>query len=97
MKSQKGVTMMMLIIYIASFLVISGIIAGITVFFYNNTSLINKETYSATEYDKINMYIVKESEESNNRIERIALYDEENAGIPNENKMVKYILFTNRR
>jgi ABC-type transport system involved in multi-copper enzyme maturation permease subunit len=67
LKSQKAVTMMSLVIYIASFLIVSGIIGGITVFFYNNTSLLDAEVYSAAEYNKLNMYLVKESEEAGNR------------------------------
>ena len=51
-KSQSGVTMISLIIYISSFLVIAGLIAGITSFFYNNTSLMDEEVYSAAEYNK---------------------------------------------
>jgi hypothetical protein len=67
LESQKGITMMSLIIYIASFLVIAGIIGGITAFFYSNTALMDAEVYSAAEYNKLNMYLVKESEEVGNR------------------------------
>ncbi len=63
LKFQKGVTMLSLVIYIASFLVVAGVVAGITIFFYNNTSLLDTEVYSAAEYNKLNMYLVKESEQ----------------------------------
>ena len=56
--------MLSLVIYIASFLVVAGVIAGITIFFYNNTKLLDTEVYSAAEYNKLNMYLVKESEET---------------------------------
>ena len=84
-KSQSGVTMISLIIYISSFLVIAGLIAGITSFFYNNTSLMDEEVYSAAEYNKLNMYLVKESEQKGNRILDIKL---------NDNNMI-YIEFSN--
>ena len=87
MKSEKGITMMMLIIYVASFLIVAGVIAGITVFFYNNSSLIDKENFSAIEFNKLNMYLVKESELPDNRIETISLSDEETT--------LQYILFSN--
>lgn len=67
LKSQKGITMMSLVIYVASFLVVASIVSGITIFFYNNTALIDKEIYSAAEYNKLNMYLVKESEQLDNR------------------------------
>ena len=65
-KSQKAITMVSLVIYIGCFLVITGIIGAVTVFFYNNTSLLNSEVYSSAEYNKLNMYLVKESEEQGN-------------------------------
>ena len=65
-KSQKGITMVSLVIYIACFLIVAGTIGGITIFFYNNTSLLNDEVYSSAEYNKLNMYLVKESEEDGN-------------------------------
>jgi hypothetical protein len=70
LESQKGITMMSLVIYIASFLIIAGIIGGITAFFYSNTALMDAEVYSAAEYNKLNMYLVKESEEVGNRFSK---------------------------
>lgn len=65
-KSQKGITMISLVIYIGCFLIVAGTIGAITIFFYNNTSLLNSEVYSSAEYNKLNMYLVKESEEKGN-------------------------------
>ena len=42
MKSQNGVTMFSLIIYVTSFLVITTLVAGITTFFYNNVEVLSK-------------------------------------------------------
>ena len=68
MRSEKGITMMGLIIYITSFLVVVGVIAGITSFFYGNASLMTQELYSSSDYNKLNLYLVKESEQNGNRI-----------------------------
>jgi len=68
LKSQSGIAMINLIIYISSFLIITIIIAGITTFFYNNTALLDKEVYSSAEYNKLNMYFVNESEQEHNSI-----------------------------
>lgn len=65
-KSQKGITMLSLVIYVACFVIVAGIIGGITYFFYNNTELLNSEAFSSTEYNKLNMYLVNESEEEGN-------------------------------
>lgn len=71
MRSNKGITMMGLVIYITSFLVVTGIVAGITAFFYGNSTLMTKELYSAADYNKLNLYFVKESEQVGNRISNI--------------------------
>lgn len=60
MKSQKGITMTSLIIYIASFLVITGIIGAITTYFYNNIEIMDKNSGSAAEYNKLNVYMLKQ-------------------------------------
>lgn len=78
MRSQKGITMMSLIIYVSSFLVVTGIVAGITAFFYGNSSLMTQELYSAADYNKLNLYFVKESEQKGNRIKEIAQSNEDN-------------------
>lgn len=77
MHSQKGISMMSLIIYVSSFLVVTGIIAGITAFFYGNSSLMTQELYSAADYNKLNLYFVKESEQKGNRIKEITPKGEE--------------------
>ena len=70
-KSKKGITMMSLIIYITSFLVITGVVAGITAFFYGNSNLMTQELYSSADYNKLNLYMVKESEQKGNRVSKI--------------------------
>ena len=71
MRSKKGITMMSLVIYISSFLLVIGIVAGITTFFYGNSTLMNQELYSAADYNKLNLYLVKESEQRGNRVNNI--------------------------
>ena len=72
MRSRKGITMMSLIIYVSSFLVVAGTIAGITAFFYGNSNLMTQELYSAADYNKLNLYFVKESEEKGNHVTGIS-------------------------
>ena len=94
MRSRNGITMMSLIIYITSFLVVTGIIAGITSFFYGNSTLMTQELYSAAGFNKLNLYFVKESEQKENRvrdIQYIADSTEEN----DTEKNVYYIEFLN--
>lgn len=77
MHSNKGITMMGLVIYITSFLIVTGIVAGITAFFYGNSALMTQELYSAADYNKLNLYLVKESEQEGNRVSDIVLSNED--------------------
>lgn len=93
MRSQKGITMMGLVIYITSFLVVTGIVAGITAFFYGNSTLMTGELYSAADYNKLNLYLVKESEQEGNRVTDIALSNEDPT--EGEAKDAYYVAFSN--
>ena len=61
MNSKKGITMLSLVIYISSFLLITGVVAGITSFFYGNSKLMTSELYSAADFNKLNLYLVRET------------------------------------
>jgi hypothetical protein len=67
-KSQKGITMISLIIYIASFLAVTGVVAIITTFFYNNIKIINTDLGSSAYYNKLNLYMVNEAKKPGNQI-----------------------------
>lgn len=83
-KSVKGITMINLVIYIICFAVISAIVGNITVFFYNNTELLDDEISAASEYNKLNVFLVKESEYKDNKFERFFTQDN-----------ISYLLFSN--
>ena len=68
MKSQKGITMLSLVIYVASFLAVTGVIAIVTTFFYNNLKIINTDMGSSAYYNKLNLYLVEETKKPGNEI-----------------------------
>lgn len=74
-KSDKGITMVNLVIYVICFVVISAIVGNITVFFYNNTDLLDDGISAASEYNKLNLFLVKESEYINNGFEQFYTND----------------------
>lgn len=80
-----------LIIYVTSFLVVTGVVAGVTSFFYSNSMLMTEELYSAADYNKLNLYLVKESEQEGNRVKYIEFA---NAGL-DESKDAYSLSFTN--
>ena len=72
MRSQKGVTMIGLIVYVASFLLIASVIGGVTSFFYGNSKLMSQEIYSSADFNKLNLYFIRESEIEGNRFKSIS-------------------------
>ena len=65
MKSQKGITMLSLILYVASFFAITTVVAGITTFFYSNMKIMDTNIGSNSSYNKFNLYMLNECKKAN--------------------------------
>ena len=63
-KSQKGVTMISLIIYVASFLTVTIVIGYITTFFYNNVNVMNDTVGMSADYNTVMACLKKEAKKS---------------------------------
>lgn len=68
MKSQKGITMISLILYVASFLAVTATVGGITTFFYNNMEILDSSIGSNSAYNKFNLYLLTECKETGNEL-----------------------------
>lgn len=64
MKSDKGIAMLSLVIYVASFLVITTLVGTISTYFYNNINLINSTVGGSSEYTKLNLYMLNLTKKS---------------------------------
>lgn len=60
LKSEKGITLTSLAIYIAVILIVVGIMTTISEFFYSNLNIVRNSAKYASEFDKFNSYIVKD-------------------------------------
>lgn len=60
MKSEKGITLISLSIYIMTISIAIGILSIISQYFYSNVSYISEMGKYASEYNKFNMYFVKD-------------------------------------
>lgn len=60
LKSQKGVTMISLMLYVASFAAITLVVGGITTFFYSNMQVLDDSIGSNSGYNKLNLYLLNE-------------------------------------
>lgn len=68
MKSNRGVTIASLTIYVIAMLAVVGIIATITSFFYTNVTNLEDSSANVSEITKFNMYFLQEVKNTNNEI-----------------------------
>lgn len=71
MKSQRGITLTSLVIYIIAMAVIMGIIATITSFFYSNTTDMNESTTNLGEFNKFNVAFLEETKKNGNSVLKV--------------------------
>lgn len=88
MKSQKGVTLVSLTVYVIVMAIIVGILSTITTFFYKNVNDTNAEIDPLTEYTTFNSYFSDEVNHANIKIVKCS-------NDSNESNEQKYILFSN--
>ncbi len=72
MKNNHGVTITSLIVYVIAMLIVIGIIANLTSFFYTNILNLEDESANISEISKFNMYFLKEIKNANNSIAQIS-------------------------
>ena len=68
MKSEKGITLTSLIIYIIVMMIVIGTVTVMTKYFYNNLDFITGETEGSKEYTSFNTFITDEINRKNNDI-----------------------------
>ena len=71
MKSDKGITMVSLAIYIALIFIAIGILATITSSVRKNVNDTNKDGENIAEFNKFNMYFIKEIKDEQNEVTSI--------------------------
>lgn len=89
-KSNKGVTITGLVIYVSSFFMICAVIAIITTFFHNNTKFLSSGATASAEYDILNAYLAKEAKTTENKILSPTTVDTNPATLSNGAEMIKF-------
>lgn len=85
MKTQKGITLISLTIYVITMAVVIGILATVTTFFYKNVREVNVDIDPMTQFTTFNSYFSDEINNSNLKIVKCGITDS------NQN----YIAFSN--
>lgn len=70
-KSQKGVTLVSVIIYIIGMVIMATVIGTITIYFYNNLTKTSDVSKASIEYSKFNTFFLNDVKEQNNRLVRV--------------------------
>lgn len=71
MKSQNGITLSSLIIYIIVMIIVIGVMASVSTMFYNNVNKLDNRTIEISKFNNFNTYFVKEIKLPNNGIDKI--------------------------
>ena len=66
MNSEKGITLVSLIIYILMFSMIIGLLAGFSSYIYGNLDQINSDSFSSEEFNKFNVNFIKDVKNNRN-------------------------------
>ena len=60
MKSEKGITLIILGIYVVVFSIVIALLASLSSYIYNNLGGISDSSIDAVEFNKFNMYFVED-------------------------------------
>lgn len=91
MKSEKGITLISLTVYIVVMTIVIAMVAAISTFFYKNVKNVNQTIDPITEYTKFNSFF---SEEINNKDIRILEISENYIVFDNGGDTIQYSFIT---
>lgn len=60
MKSEKGITLTILVIYVIFFSIIIGLLAALSSYIYSNLQYVNDDSIDVSEFNKFNMYFIED-------------------------------------
>ena len=72
MKSEKGVTLVSVIMYVLVMVILIGLVATLTTYFRSNISLMDTSSNNVAEYNKFNMYFTKDTNTDGNYVTQIS-------------------------
>ena len=72
MRTQKGITLVSLVVYIVIMIMAIGVMSRVSIEFYKNTQALEKDTSDLVEFINFNNYFIKEIKMANNKIDKIA-------------------------
>lgn len=71
MKKQNGITLVSLVAYVIVMTIVVAVLGSIIISFYQNTDSMQADTKEVIEFNKFNMYFLKEAKTLNNKIDKL--------------------------
>ncbi len=71
MKKQNGITLVSLVAYVIVMTIVVAVLGSIITSFYQNTDSMQADTKEVIEFNKFNMYFLKEAKTLNNKIDKL--------------------------
>ena len=93
MKSEKGITLISLVIYLIAMVIVITIIASVSGYFYKNINIENETQDINLQYSRFNSYFTEDINKFDNGINKIGYLDENGAETDSNNFKQHYILF----
>jgi len=72
MRTEKGITMISLVVYVAVMTVVIGVMSSIITNFYQNTDAVQENIQEIVEFSKFNNYFLKEVKTIDNKVDHIS-------------------------
>lgn len=93
MKSEKGITLISLVIYLIAMVIIIALIASINGYFYKNINIENETQDMNLQFSRFTSYFTEDINKPNNGINKIGYLDENGGEATRDNFKQHYILF----
>ena len=71
MKKEKGITLVSLVIYVVVMIMVIGVMNSIITSFYNNTDVLKGNVQEVVEFNKFNIYFLKEIKGNGKKVDRV--------------------------
>ncbi len=71
MKEEKGITLVSLVVYVLVMIIVLGVMSAIITNFYQNTDTMQGNVEEIVEFNKFNIYFLKEVKTANNKVDSV--------------------------
>lgn len=90
MSTQKGITLMSLILYIVAIVIVIGVLSIVTTTFYNNIRNFDSQSKFEAEYNKVKLFLLEDTKERKMKITQVVENRKGIVLVNDSNDSIKY-------